>query len=192
MLKPEMSVDTIGWTPGQRVDLLRSVLKDYGLDGIFPWKEVLTSDFFQAPASTKYHGAYTGGLFDHSMNVANVLRYYTEAQLTEPWQRPSSPVIVGIFHDFCKLGKYIQNPDGDGFVWHPCREVPVYGGHGAESLIRVQQYFKLTEEEAICIRFHMGAYEKDDWEAYDLAIKKYPNVLWTHAADVAASKLLEK
>lgn len=192
MINPEMSVNTIGWSPGQRVDLLRALVKEYGCESFFPWEELLASDFFKAPASTKYHGAYVGGLFDHSMNVANALCYFTGAQLSNPWMRPESPLLVGIFHDACKIGKYDLNTTNDGFIWAPSEDFAIYGGHGAESVIRVQQWIQLTEEEAMCIRFHMGAYEKEDWDAYDLAIKKYPNVLWTHTADMAASKILEK
>ena len=192
MITPEMSVNTIGWSPGQRVDLLRSLVKEYDCEKFFPWEELLASDFFKAPASTKYHGAYVGGLFDHSMNVANALCYFTGAQLSNPWMRPESPLLVGIFHDACKIGKYDVNTTNDGFIWAPSEDFAIYGGHGAESLIRVQQWIQLTQEEAMCIRFHMGAYEKEDWEAFDKAIKKYPNVLWTHMADMAASKLLEK
>lgn len=191
MITPELSVNTKEWSPGQRADLLRSFVKEYDCESIFPWEELLKSDFFQAPASTKYHGAYEGGLFDHSMNVANALCYFTRDQLTNPWTRPESPFLIGVFHDACKIGKYSGN-DAEGFHWSPDNSYPVYGGHGAESLIRVQQWIHLTEEEAMCIRFHMGAYEKDDWDAYDVAIKRYPNVLWTHMADMAASKLLEK
>lgn len=192
MITPEMSVNTIGWSPGQRVDLLRALVKEYGCESFFPWEELLQTDFFKAPASTKYHGAYVGGLFDHSMNVANALCYFTGAQLSNPWMRPESPLLVGIFHDACKIGKYDLNTTNDGFIWAPSEDFAIYGGHGAESLIRVQQWIQLTQEEAMCIRFHMGAYEKEDWEAFDKAIKKYPNVLWTHMADMAASKLLEK
>lgn len=192
MITPEMSVNTIGWSPGQRVDLLRALVKEYDCESFFPWEELLASDFFKAPASTKYHGAYVGGLFDHSMNVANALCYFTGAQLSNPWMRPESPLLVGIFHDACKIGKYDLNTTNDGFIWAPSEDFAIYGGHGAESLIRVQQWIQLTQEEAMCIRFHMGAYEKEDWEAFDKAIKKYPNVLWTHMADMAASKLLEK
>lgn len=192
MITPEMSVNTLGWSPGQRANMLREVAKEYGFDEFFPWKELLASDFFSAPASTKYHGAYAGGLFDHSMNVANALCYFTGAELTSPWMRPESPLLVGLLHDACKIGKYAINSTNDGFIWAPNKDVAVYGGHGSESLIRVQQWIQLTEEEALCIRFHMGAYEKEDWEAFDSAIKKYPNVLWTHMADMTASKLLEK
>ena len=192
MIESEFAVNTLGWSPDERVNMLRKLTQEYGCESFFPWKELEASDFFSAPASTKYHGAYAGGLFDHSLNVANALCYFTGSQLTSPWLRPESPLIVGIFHDACKIGKYAVNSTNDGFIWAPNHDFPIYGGHGAESLIRVQQWIQLTEEEAMCIRFHMGAYEKDDWDAYDLAIKKYPNVLWTHTADIAASKLLEK
>lgn len=190
MITPEMSVNTKGWSPGQRRDLLRSFVKEYNCENIFPWEELLKSDFFKAPASTKYHGAYEGGLFDHSMNVANALCHFTKIGLTS-WQRPESPLLVGIFHDACKLGKYKEDEFG-GFDWAPNKDLPIYGGHGAESLIRVQQWVKLTEEEAMCIRFHMGAYEKEDWDAYGMAVERYPNVLYTHTADMAASRLLEE
>ena len=192
MLKPEDAVYTLGWTAGQRVNALREFVLKYGCESFFPWEELMASDFFVAPASTKYHGAYAGGLFDHSMNVANVLCYLTGAEITEPWMRPESPFLVGIFHDLTKIGKYSVNDTGDGFKWSPATDRPIYGGHGAESVIRAQQMIQLTVEESLCIRFHMGAYEKDDWEAFDRAIKQYPNVLWTHTADMIASKMLEK
>lgn len=191
MMKPEMSVNTLGWTAGQRVNLLRETVKTYGCDSFFPWKELLATDFFSAPASTKYHGAYAGGLFDHSMNVANALCYLTATEVASPWMRPESPFLVGLFHDVTKIGKYMVNDTGDGFKWAPNKENAIYGGHGAESLIRVQQWIQLTEEEAMCIRFHMGAFESDDWESFGIAIKKYPNVLWTHTADMMASKIME-
>lgn len=191
MLDPEMTVMTKGWTAGQRSDFLREVVKTYGCEAFFPWKELLCTDFFIAPASTKYHGSYAGGLFDHSLNMANALCYLTGAQITDPWMRPESPFLVGVFHDACKLGKYSVNAENNGFVYSPHEPLCLYGGHGTESLIRVQQWLQLTEEEALCIRFHMGAYEKDDWDNYDKAIRKYHNVLWTHTADMVASKIME-
>ena len=60
-----------------------------------------------------------------------------------------------------------------------------------KSIMLLSQFINLTEEELLCIRYHMGAYEKEAWDQYDMAIKKYPNVLWTHHADMIASKLLE-
>ena len=82
MITSEMAVFTKGWTAGQRVNLLKEAVKEYGCDEFFPWKELLATDFFVAPASTKYHSAYAGGLFDHSFNVANVLCYLTGTGMT--------------------------------------------------------------------------------------------------------------
>lgn len=192
MITSEMAVFTKGWTAGQRVNLLKEAVQEYDCAEFFPWKELLATDFFVAPASTKYHGTYAGGLFDHSLNVANVLCYLTGTGMTDPWERPESPFLVGIFHDSTKIGKYAVKSTGDGFEWHIDKNWPIYGGHGAESVIRTQEWIQLTQEEILCIRFHMGAYEHDDWDAFDMAIKKYPNVLWTHQADMIASKILEK
>ena len=68
--------------------------------------ERLKSDgFFTAPASTKYHGAYEGGLFEHSLNVTNSLVELTK-QNSLTWGRPESPYIIGMFHDICKQDQY--------------------------------------------------------------------------------------
>lgn len=65
-------------------------------------------------------------------------------------------------------------------------------GHGDKSVIMLSKYITLTDEEIACIRWHMGAYEKDTtmWNYYGKAIEKYPNVLYTHTADMIASKIL--
>ena len=62
-------------------------------------------------------------------------------------------------------------------------------GHGNKSVMMLSQFINLTEEEIFCIRFHMGAYETDEWDAFDKAIRKYESVLWTHNADMYASKV---
>ena len=64
-------------------------------------------------------------------------------------------------------------------------------GHGDKSIMLLSQFMTLTEEEILCIRYHMGAYNRDDWEGFDKAIRKYPNVLFTHTADMYASKVIE-
>ena len=62
-------------------------------------------------------------------------------------------------------------------------------GHGDKSVMLASTLCKLTEEEMLCIRYHMGAYKTDDWNGFDRAIKKYETVLWTHTADMLASKV---
>ena len=126
-------------------------------------KDLLEKGFFTAPASTKYHGNYEGGLFDHSYMVAHYLKKLTE-ECRLDWQNPRSPLLVGMFHD------------------------PLLKGHGDKSVMVLAQYFKLTEEEIMCIRYHMGAFcDKSEWNDYTRAVHKYTNVLWTHQADMLAS-----
>lgn len=142
--------------------------------------------FFDAPASTKYHGAYDGGLFDHSLAVANSLVELTE-KLGLKWGRPESPYIVGMFHDMCKCNAYVKTQDGK-WTWNNDIIIP---GHGDKSVIMLQKLIQLTDEEMACIRWHMGAYETDTkmWDYYGRAIERYPNVLYTHTADMIASRI---
>lgn len=148
------------------------------------------TDFFEAPASTAYHGAEPGGLFEHSEALADNLVVWARAGLIE-WERPFSPYVVGYLHDFCKVGKYTLEFSGTapaGYSYAP--KQANFGGHGEDSLCKILLKVPLNEEEAMCIRWHMGAYEKDKWDDFDAAIRKYPNVLWTHHADMVASKIL--
>ena len=144
--------------------------------------------FFTSPASTKYHGAYEGGLFDHSFITAKALVELTE-RLELKWERPESPYIVGMFHDLCKCESYVWDIETDKYKYNPDIIIP---GHADKSIIMLQRYVDLTDEEIACIRWHMGAYETDSkmWEYYGRAIEKYPNVLYTHTADMIASKIL--
>lgn len=143
--------------------------------------------FFEAPASTKYHGAYEGGLFDHSLEVTKALVELTE-KLGLEWERPGSPYIVGMYHDLCKCDNYVVDIETGKYIYNPEIIIP---GHGDKSLIMAGQYLKLTDEEIACIRWHMGAYETDTklWNYYGRAIENYPNVLYTHTADMIASKI---
>lgn len=143
--------------------------------------------FFTAPASTKYHGAYEGGLFDHSLEVTKALVDLTD-KLGLTWSRPESPYIVGMYHDLCKCDSYYYDIESDGYKYNKDQ---ILDGHGSKSIIIAQKYISLTDEEIACIRWHMGAYETDTklWNYYGRAIEEYPNVLYTHTADMIASKI---
>lgn len=144
--------------------------------------------FFTAPASTIYHGNYEGGLFYHSLEVTKQLVNLTD-KLGLEWERPESPYIVGMYHDLCKCDLYKYDIETGKYIYNDESILP---GHGEKSVIIAQQYIQLTDEEIACIRWHMGAYEKDTkmWEYYGKAIEKYPNVLYTHTADMIASKIV--
>lgn len=158
-----------------------------GLISIDFRKHLIESGFFTAPASTKYHGAYEGGLFDHSLAVAESLVIITERNNLK-WEFNKSPYIVGMFHDLCKIDSYMKNTDNTGWTYNNNLLLP---GHGEKSIMLLQKFITLTEEEILCIRWHMGAFDdKENWNYYGKAIEKYPNVLWTHTADMIAAKIL--
>ena len=145
--------------------------------------------FFTQPASTRFHGDYEGGLFDHSYRVANELLKLTDALHLE-WCRKCSPVIIGLFHDLCKVDNYQIDTSGEPSRKFKYDDRPsVWGpGHGSKSVAIASTFIQLTPEEVACIRYHMGAYEKDEWNNLDVAIRRFNNVLWTHTADMVASK----
>lgn len=155
---------------------------------------LLRNGFFHAPASTQYHGSYTGGLFDHCYEVTKALVHLTEV-CNLRWSRAESPYIVGMFHDLCKVDCY-QHPLAEGSgtpdtsTWE-YRKDTTLRGHGDKSVMLLAMHTALTEEEVMCIRYHMGAFtEKEEWRYYTTAVKNFPNVLWTHTADMLASQVL--
>ena len=155
--------------------------------------------FFTAPASTKYHGAYEGGLYDHSKAVFLRLKELTD-KLGLEWQRPESPFIVGMFHDLCKCDQY-KKVEGrktmigdqeitvmDGYHYEYNTNT-LLKGHGTKSVMILSQFINLTQEEMLCIRYHMGPYEKEEWTEFDNAVHVWPNVYYTNSADIIASKI---
>lgn len=142
--------------------------------------------FFTAPASTKYHGNYEGGLFDHSLLVMNTLVQLTKDNQLQ-WGREESPYIIGLLHDLCKVNQYRETDVGEENPYE-YRTDTLLTGHGDKSVMVASTLLQLTEEEMYCIRYHMGAFvEKDEWNYYTRAVSKYPNVLWTHHADMIAT-----
>lgn len=165
---------------------------------------LINDGFFLAPASTKYHGAYPGGLYAHSKNVYLRLKDLTEKNNLQ-WQRKESPFIIGMFHDLCKCDQYkwvwehealtpaeFADPDRKHAGHYEYNTNTILKGHGSKSVMILSRFINLTEEEVLCIRYHMGPYEKEEWNEFDLAIKKTKGLcFFTHAADMLASKLDE-
>ncbi len=158
-------------------------------DGKIEWEIVNRLEemgFFTAPASIRFHGAYIGGLFDHSFAVTEHLVKLT-ARNTLQWKKHGqlAPAIVGMFHDLCKCDEYIVSMNGE-IRCNPSTELK---GHGTKSVILAKRLFDdLSDEEAMCIQYHMGAFTSQrEWGDYTAAVRKYPNVLWTHQADMLAS-----
>lgn len=158
--------------------------------------------FFNAPTSATHHGSHKGGLFEHGLNVTKALVTITEKNGLV-WTRPESPYIVGMFHDICKQDQY-RHPFGENFYsagteyrtidesrWEYNPDI-LLKGHGDRSVMLLSQHLPLTMEEILCIRYHMGAFvDKSEWNDYTRAVHLYPNVLWTHTADMIAAHILE-
>lgn len=186
-------------TTNRRIELFDGLMKDKISSEFYDW--LIQNGFFTQAASTKYHSAYEGGLFDHSYEVTQVLLDMTQ-RLNLQWKRPESPYIIGMFHDLCKIDNYITIVDEPGEIMMGTgdakgREIHfeynsncILTGHADKSIMLLSQFVNLTEEELLCIRFHMGAYEgQDQWDNYDKAIRKYETVLFTHTADMYTSKV---
>lgn len=136
-------------------------------------------DFYTAPASTKYHESYPGGLLEHSLNVYT---YMIELLKLGCFSKINmgSATLVALTHDWCKIGKYesyIKNVKEDG-VWversaYKCKEDTLGLGHGPQSLIMVTQFCcnnatKLTFDEMAAIRWHMYTYDVTSYDIRDL------------------------
>ena len=160
------------------------------------------SDFYTAPASTRFHSCHVGGLLEHSLNVYDCL---TAKRNNPIWKTifdeipESSLIVVALLHDLCKTYFYtveMRNKKVDG-VWE---SVPFYTvddkipyGHGEKSVMMIEAYMKLTSQERYAIRWHMGWSEpKESYNALGGAIKKYPFVWALHEADNEATYLLEE
>lgn len=165
-----------------RINLFNSSVSKYIPEKLT--KHLIDNKFFEQYASSKFHGNYVGGLFDHSYSVMLKLIEMTD-QLSLNWQNERSPYIIGMLHDLCKMDEY-ECIDG---VIHRIKDTPIIG-HGDKSCILLSKFFDLTEEEDMCIRYHMGAFNVANWDAYGKAIEKYDTVLWTHTADMFVSRLV--
>lgn len=169
----------------ERIEVLRreytKVLGDSLID------MMIFKGFCSAPASTKYHGNYEGGLFDHSVSVAQTLLRYTH-KMNLKWYHENSPLKIGILHDLCKIDNYKKNEESGLYEYVKTNLVQ---GHGTKSVIYALRYgCTLTEEELACILYHMGAFEQENMNMYASAVERFPNVLWTHTADMEASRIL--
>ena len=164
------------------------------------------SDFFTAPASTRYHGAYEGGLLEHSLNVYYCLRdYLARPRVKELYgmeYTEENIAIAALLHDLCKMNFYTvdyRNRKNDRGEWE---KVPYYTindalpyGHGEKSVYVLSGFFygddRLTREEAFAIRYHMGFSGIEDKNSIGKALEMYPLALALNVADMEASYYLE-
>ena len=181
-----------------------------GMDKLLEY--IRKSDFYTAPASTKYHLAAPGGLLQHSLNVLDALRglltrdetgenwLYTVGGTTVATIPEDSVTVMALLHDICKTHFYgtstrnVKNERTGKWEKQPYYTIddkmPL--GHGPKSAMIVKQYIELTTAEMYAIWWHMGFngnYENDT--AAGASFEKYPLALALYTADMMASRLME-
>lgn len=179
------------------INLLKSTRRE-SIDKVIKYLE--ETDFFVAPASTKYHGNFEGGLAEHSLNVYELLKIKNkqfDLGLSE-----ETMIITAVLHDICKVNLYHkctknrknektqkwESYQGYGFE----DTFPV--GHGEKSIIKLQQFIRLSKDEILMIRWHMGA-AGENWanmNAMSNSFNMCKGALALHTADMEASYLLEQ
>ena len=161
------------------------------------------SDFFTAPASARFHGSYVGGLCDHSLNVFHCLcDYLSRPRVKEVYGLDydmESIAIVSLLHDLCKVGCYkagtrnVKNETTGQWEKVPTffYEDKLPYGHGEKSVYIISGFLRLSREEAMAIRWHMGFSGNEDERLVGQALEQYPLAFALSTADMEASYFLE-
>ena len=170
-------------------------VKRHGAKELLDW--LCKTDFFTAPASTKYHCACTNGLVMHSLSVYDVL---LEKHFDEETDSLESFTICALLHDLCKAQFYkvstrnVKNEETGNW-----EKVPFYSvddvfpyGHGEKSVFLIERFMKLRIEEAMAIRRHMGGFDDGGGFTISVAYQKYPLAVKLHLADLESTYLREK
>lgn len=183
------------------ITICREKINRDGLDSLLDWLEN-ESDFFVAPASTRFHGNHKYGLLEHSLNV-----YYALNELVKQFPHlnisEETIAVAALFHDLCKANYYVVSTknvkDEATGVWH---KEPFYKtddqypvGHGEKSVIILMKHMQLTDDEIYAIRWHMGGFDSavkggdfGSGKAYEIC----PFAVLLHLADMIASYLMEE
>ena len=179
--------------------IARKAIQREGIEDVLKYLDEKT-DFYTAPASTRFHCDHEGGLVEHSINVFNMLRKSEILDIDK--YNIENVAIVSLFHDICKANTYVtemRNKKENG-QWI---QVPFYTvdeeypyGHGEKSVyILMREGLKLTDEEALAVRWHMGAYTdsvKGGSFSLNTAFEMSPLALELYIADMRATDYLEK
>lgn len=187
-----------------------------GADALLKW--LLESDFFEAPASSRYHLAVPGGLCQHSLNVYRRLKHLLDTTYPEPIPYATQTIaIVSLLHDICKTNMYketrrnqktydkdkvakaekdqIKHDSLGDYIWE---SVPSYEinedfifGHGEKSVYLINKFMKLTDEEAQAIRYHMSSWKHDDISSVGKVYAANHLAFLLHVADEMATYMDE-
>lgn len=183
--------------------LLNTYPKREGMDNLLNYLENET-DFFTAPASTKHHGAEAFGLLEHSLQVYDKIEKLIESGVYQDNISPDSVVIAALLHDVCKANFYKiayrwRKDDSNRWEQYPTYEIDdqLPFGHGEKSVMLLQKYILLTNEEIAAINWHMAGFDsraKDyaGMMALSGAMEKFPLAVLLHMADLSATYFAKK
>ena len=184
------------------IEVYRNNIHREGADALLDY--LCRSDFFTAPASAKFHSAYPGGLAEHSLNVYHCLvDFLNRDRVKEVYKiqvPPESAAIAALLHDVCKIGCYkagtrnVKNETTGQWEKVPTffYEDKLPYGHGEKSVYIISGFMRLTREEAMAIRWHMGFSGPEDTRMVGQALRQYPLAFALHTADMEATNFLEQ
>ena len=185
------------------IEIYQTHIRRQGAQRLLDYLQSPASDFFEAPASTRFHGAYKGGLVDHSLKVYDCLKDYLSRERVKTvygLQQVSEETIavVALLHDLCKIN-----------VYHPGkRNVKINGewqsvdtfeysdtlpyGHGEKSVYMITGFMRLSRDESFAIRYHMGfSSEFDDLRSIGYTFEHFPLAFALSTADMEATYFME-
>lgn len=180
------------------IEIYKSNITRAGSAELLEW--LCKTDFFTAPASTKYHCACEGGLVQHSVNVYNVLM---EKHFEDGVDSMESFAICALLHDLCKAQFYkVSTRNVKNEKTGQWEQQPYYSvedsfpyGHGEKSVFLIERFMRLKTSEAMAIRWHMGGFDdsaKAGNFALSVAFEKYPLAVKLHISDLESTYLREK
>jgi hypothetical protein len=184
------------------IEIYNEKITRRGADKLLEWLDSEGSDFFTSPASTRYHGAYEGGLCEHSIHVYECLRdYLAREKVKDEYGLEYSDetiAIAALLHDLCKINLYrtsYRNAKNEFGEWE---KVPYYEyhdtlpyGHGEKSVYIISGFMRLTRDEAMAIRWHMGFSGEENTNTVGRALEMFPLALATHIADMESTFYIE-
>lgn len=184
------------------IEIYTTNIKREGADKLLEYLLSPKSDFFTAPASTRFHGSYEGGLLEHSLNVYHCLKdYAARDRVKNVYGLNASEetlALTALLHDICKVNFYsvdYRNSKNAQGMWE---KVPYYTiddklpyGHGEKSVYIISGYMRLTREEAFAIRYHMGFSGNDDVNSVGKSFEMFPLAFALSVADMEATYYLE-
>ena len=184
------------------IEIYQKYIKREGADRLLQHLLSSGSDFFTAPASTRFHGAYEGGLVEHSINVYECLKDYLSRERVKELYgievSDETVAIVALLHDLCKMNFYkpgFRNVKDDNGVWQKVHTYEIDDklpyGHGEKSVYMISGFMRLTREEAFAIRYHMGFSGDEPARNVGAAFEMFPLAFALSTADMEATFFLE-